>query len=90
MGLLSGSPIIIPEKSLLCSAQTLFIKSRWREYKTMHEYYYYNKEQLLASPKIPLIVMEDNPTVFKALAEEMVQKLREKMNLERQLYLFVR
>ena len=36
----------------------------------MHEYYYYNKEQLLANPKIPLIVMEDNPTVFNALAEE--------------------
>ena len=28
-----------------------------------HEYYYYNKEQLLANPKIPMVVMEDKPTV---------------------------
>ena len=47
----------------------------------MHEYYYYNKEQLLESPKIPLIVMEDNPTVFKALAEEMVAEIKRKNEL---------
>ena len=33
-----------------------------------HEYYYYNKEQLLANPKIPMVVMEDKPTVFKTIA----------------------
>ena len=36
-----------------------------------HEYYYYNKEELLKNPKIPLIVMEDNPAVFRSMAEEM-------------------
>ena len=29
-----------------------------------HEYYYYNKEQLLANPKIPMVVMEDKPAVL--------------------------
>lgn len=47
----------------------------------MHEYYYYNKEQLLESPKIPLIVMEDNPTVFKAMADEMVAEIKRKNDL---------
>ena len=36
-----------------------------------HEYYYYNKEQLLASPKIPMEVMADKPTVFQRIAREM-------------------
>lgn len=44
----------------------------------MHDYYYYNKEQLLDSPKIPLIVMEDNPTVFRALAREMADEIKRK------------
>ena len=46
-----------------------------------HDYYYYSKEELLKSPKIPLIVMEDNPTVFKALAEEMVAEIKRKNEL---------
>lgn len=46
-----------------------------------HDYYYYNKEELLQNPKIPLIVMEDNPTVFKALAEEMVAEIKRKNEL---------
>ena len=37
----------------------------------MHDYYYYTKEELLRAPKIPLIVMEDNQTVFQAMAKEM-------------------
>ena len=44
----------------------------------MHEYYYYNREQLLDSPKIPLIVMEDNATVFQALAREMADEIKRK------------
>ena len=35
----------------------------------MHDYYYYTKEELLKDPKIPLIVMEDNATVFQSIAE---------------------
>ena len=47
--------------------------------KTMfHDYYYYNKEQLLADPKIPLIVMEDNATVFEAMAQEMAEEIKRK------------
>ena len=43
-----------------------------------HDYYYYNKEELLRNPKIPLIVMEDNATVFSAMAEEMVEEIKRK------------
>ena len=43
-----------------------------------HEYYYYNKEELLKNPKIPLIVMEDNPAVFRSMAEEMVEEIKRK------------
>lgn len=46
-----------------------------------HDYYYYTKEELLKAPKIPLIVMEDNPTVFKAMAEEMVEEIKRKNEL---------
>lgn len=40
-----------------------------------HEYYYYDREALLQAPKIPLIVMEDNRTVFRAMAEEMLAEI---------------
>ena len=43
-----------------------------------HDYYYYNKEELLKAPRIPLIVMEDNATVFKFMAEEMVEEIKRK------------
>lgn len=43
-----------------------------------HDYYYYNKEELLKAPKIPLIVMEDNVTVFSAMAEEMAEEIKRK------------
>lgn len=43
-----------------------------------HEYYYYDRERLLESPKIPLIVREDNATVFRELAEEMVEEIKRK------------
>ena len=41
-----------------------------------HEYYYYNKEQLLSSPKIPMEVMADKPTVFQAIAREMADFIK--------------
>ena len=43
-----------------------------------HEYYYYNKEQLLAEPKLPIAVMEDNAAIFRTMAEEMVQEIKRK------------
>ncbi|MGN1313546.1 MAG: glucosamine-6-phosphate isomerase [Lachnospiraceae bacterium] len=43
-----------------------------------HNYYSYTKEELLDNPRIPMIVMEDNPTVFRALAEEMVAEIKRK------------
>jgi glucosamine-6-phosphate deaminase len=51
------------------------------ERKTRHDYYYYNKEELLKAPRIPLIVMEDNATVFKSMAEEMVEEIKRKNTL---------
>ena len=41
-----------------------------------HEYYYYNKEQLLSNPKIPMEVMADKPTVFQAIAREMADFIK--------------
>ena len=41
-----------------------------------HEYYYYDREQLLASPKIPMEVMADKPTVFQAIAQEMADEIQ--------------
>ena len=43
-----------------------------------HDYYYYNKEELLRDPKIPLIVMDDNQQVFKSMADEMVEEIQRK------------
>ncbi|MBQ3104495.1 MAG: glucosamine-6-phosphate isomerase [Lachnospiraceae bacterium] len=43
-----------------------------------HEYYTYDKERLLHSPKIPIVVMEDNETVFRAMAEEMAETIKAK------------
>ncbi len=43
-----------------------------------HEYYNYDKAQLLSNPKIPMEVMEDKPTVFKSIAREMADTILEK------------
>ena len=43
-----------------------------------HEYYYYDKAQLLSAPQIPMEVMADKPTVFKAIAREMADFIKEK------------
>ena len=42
-----------------------------------HDYYYFSKEQLLDAPKIPMVVMEDKPTVFKAIAREMADFIKQ-------------
>lgn len=46
-----------------------------------HEYYYYTKDELIASPRIPLVVMENNEAVFKAMAEEMAEEIKRKNEL---------
>lgn len=43
-----------------------------------HEYYYYNREQLLAAPKLPLEVMADNAAVFQTMAREMADEIKRK------------
>jgi glucosamine-6-phosphate deaminase len=43
-----------------------------------HNYYYYNKEELLKNPKLPLVVRENNEAVFKAMAEEMLSEIKRK------------
>ncbi len=40
-----------------------------------HEYYGYNKEQLLAAPKIRLFCKQDNAEVFQEMAEQMVSEI---------------
>lgn len=41
-----------------------------------HEYYAYNKEQLLSAPKIPMEVMPDKTDVFKLMAREMADEIQ--------------
>ena len=41
-----------------------------------HDYYYYNREQLLAAPKVPIQVLADNAAVFQAIAREMADEIK--------------
>lgn len=41
-----------------------------------HEYYQYNKEQLLANPKMPLRCKADNAEVFKEMADQMIEEIK--------------
>ncbi len=43
-----------------------------------HEYYYYDKERLLAAPKLPLAVMADDAAVFQTMAREMTEEIKRK------------
>lgn len=45
------------------------------------DYYHYGKEELLKNPRLPLIVMEDNETVFRSIAEEMASEIERKNKL---------
>lgn len=42
-----------------------------------HEYYYYTKAQLLDQPKLPVEVMEDNAAVFRTIAREMADEIKD-------------
>ena len=46
-----------------------------------HDYYYYDREQLLAAPKVPIEVLEDNAAVFRAIAREMADEIKRKNGL---------
>jgi glucosamine-6-phosphate deaminase len=46
-----------------------------------HDYNYYNKEELLACPKIPLAVFPTEDDVFKTIAKEMVNEIKIKNSL---------
>ena len=41
-----------------------------------HAYYNYTKEQLVESPKFPVLVMKDNEAVFRSIADEMIQEIQ--------------
>lgn len=43
-----------------------------------HDYYYFDKEQLLENPGVRLEVLADNEAVFRAIAEEMVEEIKRK------------
>lgn len=53
-----------------------------------HNYYNFDKAQLLENPKISLTVLEDNATVFQAIATEMVEEI-EKNNKEGKNTVFI-
>ena len=46
-----------------------------------HNYFYFNKEELLRDPKIPIYVMKDEQAVFKEMAMEMVEEIERKNQL---------
>lgn len=41
-----------------------------------HDYYYYDRQALLAAPKVPIEVLTDNSAVFQAIAQEMVDEIK--------------
>ena len=43
-----------------------------------HEYYYYDKQALLAAPKVPITVLADDDAVFQAMAREMAEEIQRK------------
>lgn len=43
-----------------------------------HEYYYYGREEFLRAPKLPVAVLADNETVFRAIAQEMADEIKRK------------
>ena len=43
-----------------------------------HEYYYYEKEEFLKNPKLPVEALADNETVFRAIAQEMAEEIKRK------------
>lgn len=47
-----------------------------------HSYYTYDKARSMENPKIPLICMENNEAVFKAMAREMVEEIEKNNNRE--------
>lgn len=46
-----------------------------------HDYYYYDKEQLLKAPKLAVEVLPDNEAVFRAIAHEMAEEIKRKNGL---------
>lgn len=53
-----------------------------------HEYYGYDKEQLMAAPKMKLICRKDNAEVFKEMAEQMISEI-ETHNAEGEKTVFI-
>jgi glucosamine-6-phosphate deaminase len=49
-----------------------------------HEYYDYNREELLKNPKIPLVVLADDEAVFRSMAKEMASEIQRKNALGEQ------
>lgn len=43
-----------------------------------HDYYYFDREQLLSAPKVPIEVLADNAAVFQAMAREMAEEIKRK------------
>ena len=53
-------------------------KANEEEFPMRHDYYYYDREQLLAAPKLPIQVLADNDAVFQAIAREMADEIQRK------------
>lgn len=43
-----------------------------------HDYYFYDRQELLSAPKVPIEVLPDNAAVFQAIAWEMADEIKRK------------
>lgn len=51
------------------------------ENKMVKNFYLYDQEELLKDPKLPLILMDKNDDIFQSMAEEMVEEIERKNEL---------
>ena len=42
-----------------------------------HDYYSYDRQKLLAAPKVPIEVLADNAAVFQTMAREMAEEIKD-------------
>ena len=48
-----------------------------------HEYYQYTKEELLSNPKISLRCLPDNESVFRQMANQMIEEIEKNNRAEK-------
>lgn len=73
----------IKSESLLKGILILFVSFIERRKISMHEYYEYGREQLEENPQIPIEILKDNESVFRAMAQEMVEEIEKNNGIDK-------